>query len=553
MKRLEFVFHCCPSIRLVRCNGGAQFKSLPMARATDFTTVAAAEAVIQNPEHCDSRKSRKRARRESPEKVLGGKLDWCSKTGDLNEALRLYSDAKSSNLKLDVQNYNVLLYLCSHRSGDSDSASLDKGFEILNQMNMDNVKPNEATFTNASRLAAGKKDPDLAFRLIKSMKDHSISPRLRSYSSALFGFCDKGEADKAYEVDKHMTDSAVSAEEPELSALLKISFEVKREDKVYEMMHRLRATVRQVSDETAAIIESWFNSEEASLVGVENWDAVKVKEGVVEGGGGWHGQGWLGSGKWRVCRTRMNDSGVCGACGEKLVCIDIEPKEMESFALSLVELANKKGLTQSFVQFQEWLEKHGPFDAVVDGANIGLANRLTFTFSQIRRVVKELQRITSSKRLPLIVLHQSRVHGGPAQHPNNKKMLDYWRDSGALYATPVGSNDDWYWLYAAVSSKCLLVTNDEMRDHLFTLLGNSFFPRWKEKHQRESSSAKNGLQVRIKVDNDGIRLKMPPPYSVVIQESEQGSWHVPTVRGDDLEAPREWICATRRKTRSRAR
>lgn len=40
-----------------------------------------------------------------------------------------------------------------------------------------------------------------------------------------------------------------------------------------------------------------------------------------------------------------------------------------------------------------------------------------------------------------------------------------------------------YWLYAAVSSKCLLVTNDEMRDHLFNLLGNSFFPRWKEKHQ----------------------------------------------------------------------
>lgn len=40
-----------------------------------------------------------------------------------------------------------------------------------------------------------------------------------------------------------------------------------------------------------------------------------------------------------------------------------------------------------------------------------------------------------------------------------------------------------YWLYAAVSCKCLLVTNDEMRDHLFQLLGTSFFPRWKEKHQ----------------------------------------------------------------------
>lgn len=43
-----------------------------------------------------------------------------------------------------------------------------------------------------------------------------------------------------------------------------------------------------------------------------------------------------------------------------------------------------------------------------------------------------------------------------------------------------------YWLYAAVSCNCLLVTNDEMRDHLFQLLGTSFFPRWKEKHQVSS-------------------------------------------------------------------
>ncbi|KAL6314845.1 hypothetical protein AAG906_029061 [Vitis piasezkii] len=32
-----------------------------------------------------------------------------------------------------------------------------------------------------------------------------------------------------------------------------------------------------------------------------------------------------------------------------------------------------------------------------------------------------------------------------------------------------------YWLYAAVNGNCLLVTNDEMRDHLFQLLGTSFF------------------------------------------------------------------------------
>lgn len=47
-------------------------------------------------------------------------------------------------------------------------------------------------------------------------------------------------------------------------------------------------------------------------------------------------------------------------------------------------------------------------------------------------------------RLPLIILHKNRVTGGPAQHPNNMKLLESWKKSGALYATPPGSNDDWY-------------------------------------------------------------------------------------------------------------
>lgn len=40
-----------------------------------------------------------------------------------------------------------------------------------------------------------------------------------------------------------------------------------------------------------------------------------------------------------------------------------------------------------------------------------------------------------------------------------------------------------YWIYAAVKNKCLIVTNDEMRDHIFELLGQNCFLKWKERHQ----------------------------------------------------------------------
>ncbi|KAJ4951510.1 hypothetical protein NE237_028342 [Protea cynaroides] len=493
-----------------------------------------------------SNKTKRKANRESPESVLGQKLNMCSKRGDLAEALRLYDDARSKGISLNQHHYNVLLYLCSSSSqanvesgngGNDENISnlgFRRGFEIFQQMGIDKIAPNEATYTSVARLAAAMEDPDMAFDMVKRMMNSDIPPRLRSYGPALFGFCKKGDADKAYEVDAHMAASLVSPEEPELAALLGVSADVARGDRVYEMLHRLRTTVRQVSEATAETVQRWFCSDAAADVGKENWDVNKVKEGIVKGGGGWHGQGWLGKGKWKVERTEMDETGVCRTCGEKLVCIDIDPLETENFATSLSSLACKREVRADFNSFQEWLRQYGPFDAVIDGANVGLINQHNFSFFQLNSIVNKIREMSPSKRLPLIVLHQSRVYGGPAENPKNKKLIQSWKNSGALYATPVGSNDDWYWLYAAVSCKCLLVTNDEMRDHLFQLLGTNFFPRWKEKHQ-----------VRLTVSRSGPTLHMPPPYSLVIQESKRGSWHVPTVTGDDIETPRKWVCATR--------
>ncbi|GAV69381.1 RNase_Zc3h12a domain-containing protein/PPR_3 domain-containing protein [Cephalotus follicularis] len=532
-----------------------QANSFFMDRRTNLCTVAVSAT---SPVHKSrarvtntlSNKAKKKARHESPEGVLRKKLDMCSKRGDLVEALHLYDEARISGIQLILHHYNVLLYLCSSSASSSDSSvawddsdiskmGLKKGFEIFQQMVIDKVVPNEASFTSAARLANAMKDPEMAFDLVKQMQTFGIPPKLRSYGPALFGFCNEGNADKAYEVDAHMAKFGVIAEEPELSALLKVSADVKQADKVYEMLHRMRASVRQVSESTFGIIEDWFKSKGAAEVGEKNWDVSKVKEGIVRGGGGWHGQGWLGHGRWGVMRTRMDERGVCESCGEKLVCIDLDARETANFASSLSKLACQREVKADFNSFQDWLRQHGPFDAVVDGANVGLINQHEFRFDQLNTVVSQLQQMSRSKKLPLVILHRSRVTGGPAVNPNNKRLLEQWKNSGALYPTPAGSNDDWYWLYAAVSCKSLLVTNDKMRDHLFQLLGTSFFPRWKEKHQ-----------VQLSVSWEGIRLQMPPPYSIVIQEAENGSWHVPMNTNDDTETPRQWLCATRAKDTS---
>ncbi|KAF9609734.1 hypothetical protein IFM89_018182 [Coptis chinensis] len=485
-----------------------------------------------------SKKAQNKAYRQSPEGVLHLKLDMCSKHGDLVEALRLYDEARRERILISKPHYNSLLYLCScsntsgslENSVSDEKLGLSRGFEIFKQMGIDGIAPNEATFTSVARLAAMKEDPEMAFELVKKMMSVNIPPRLRSYEPALLGFCKKGEADKAYEVDAHMLASGICPEEQELAALLRVSVDVGKAEKVYEMLHRLRSSVRQVSESTAEIVQEWFKSRAATEVGLESWDVEKVKEGIVKGGGGWHGQGWLGKGEWKVVKSEMDENGVCGCCGETLVCVDIDPLETENFAKELSRLACQKEVQANFNSFEDWIRRNGPFDAVIDGANVSLNNSHSFSFFQLNSVVERVKRLSPTKRLPLIILHNSRVVGGPANNPNNKKLLEKWRRSGVLYTTPTGSNDDWYWLYAAVSSKCLLVTNDEMRDHLFQLLGTSFFPRWKEKHQ-----------VRYTASREGVSLQMPPLYSMVIQESERGNWHIPMVTTDDIDTPRQWV------------
>ncbi|KAJ0488014.1 putative ribonuclease P [Helianthus annuus] len=420
---------------------------------------------------------------------------------------------------------------------DVKEYALKRGFEIYNEMLSDKVPMNEAILTSLARMAMSRNDGDMAFELVKQMKDLGINPRLRSYGPALSVFCKTGNLEKAFEIEEHMLAHGVYPEEPELELLLSVSVEANRSDKVYYLLHKLRTSVRKVSPSTASLIEKWFKSRTASRIGKRKWDQEVINRAVENGGGGWHGQGWLGSGKWTVVRSVVGKDGLCRCCGEKLATIDLDPIETELFAESVAKIARERERNSSFEKFQKWLDYYGPFEAVVDGANVGLFSQRRFKPSKVNTIANGIRQMLPSKRWPLVILHNRRITGDKMDEGINKTLVEKWKNADALYATPTGSNDDWYWLYAAIKFKCLLVTNDEMRDHLFQLLGNDFFPKWKERHQ-----------VRFHFSETGPVYRMPPPCSVVIQESRKGHWHIPIASEEDSEDDRVWICVTRDKS-----
>jgi len=336
---------------------------IPFARRRRHSSSTATAPALEDssPSSGEGKAARRRRARESPEGLLRHQLDMCSRNADLTTALRLYDDALSPDtpVPLSLHHYNCLLYLCSNAAAtdsDTDSSAAQRGFDIFARMEADGVQPNEATLTSVARLAAATRDPAMAFSVVRRMAAAGTPPRLRSYGPALFAYCDAKDADGAKQVEAHMDASGVVPEEPELAALLRVNADKGKADEVYRLLHRTRALVRQVCDTTAQVVEAWFRSDAASQAGVDKWDPSKVKEGIVKGGGGWHGQGWLGKGPWSVGWTEMDEDGTCQRCGEKLVCIDIDPTETDNFANSLTELAIKREVKEDFLGFQVCLQ-----------------------------------------------------------------------------------------------------------------------------------------------------------------------------------------------------
>ncbi|KAK1310779.1 Proteinaceous RNase P 3 [Acorus calamus] len=321
----------------------------------------------------EAEQARKRKRRNpTRDGELRHALDMCARERDLAGAVLLHDSASADGAHLGPYHYNALLHVCTSSLSDpkTGAAAVEFGLKVFDRMVEDGILT-EAAVTSAARLAAASGDGDRAFELVRSMDRNGVSPRLRSYGPALSAFCSNSEAEKAYEVEAHMASKGVVPEEPEIAALLRVSADVGNGEKVYEYLEKLRRCVGCVGAETAEIVERWFRSERAAEVGGGNTDLGVVKDAILKSGGGWHGLGWLGSGEWEVNRSNVDEEGFCVSCKEQLVCVDIDQTETERFAEAVASLAMERKAGSNFMVFQEWLDSHADYEAVVDGANIG--------------------------------------------------------------------------------------------------------------------------------------------------------------------------------------
>jgi len=126
-----------------------------------------------------------------------------------------------------------------------------------------------------------------------------------------------------------------------------------------------------------------------------------------------------------------------------------------------------------------WLPRDPPstYSIVVDGANVGYFKQnfpgapKHIDYNQVDALITRLR---EDGHNPLLVLHAR--HVSPETVPvSSRDIIRRWRGEGRLLLTPPRWNDDWFWLYVAVTQDIRVVTNDEMRDHHFSMLSPRYF------------------------------------------------------------------------------
>lgn len=181
-------------------------------------------------------------------------------------------------------------------------------------------------------------------------------------------------------------------------------------------------------------------------------------------------------------------------------------------------------------QFRQMIDyiKANPANFIIDGANVGYQEKIIakkpVMIINYHKIDMILKKITGDVKV-IIFLHNRHQKN---LTPQDKQMIDKWTRGGVkLCWTPFNMNDDISWMYATLYNDCLLISNDEMRDHyvnIYSKVSPVNFKLWKELHQ-----ISHGFST-----GDIVTLGFPPRCLSRIQHTGN-IWHFPLGRN-------KWMC-----------
>lgn len=406
---------------------------------------------------------------------------------------------------VNLHMYNILLNVLSN-AGLSEAF-----FEVFACFEDTGLKPDTATIVALVKACAANRQTERAYTALKAAEESGMKLKLRCYSMVLKAFGENGELERAEEVFQKLLQAGFHPTEEEYYTLIQANMTAQRRARVEALLHEMGdCAAVELMEPSIALIQAWFCSSAA--------------------------------GDWSVARTTVDGDGVCSCNGGRLRSIEPTAEDLAALVEAMFKLGSSlPAHKKAFERFDEHLRQHGPWDVVIDGANIGFCNQSweggEFSMLQVKSMTKHF---VDQGKTVLLVLHQKHIDKArQSRDPAVAAVCEYIKPY--LYVPLRGTNDDWYWLYAAAVGKSLAVTNDQMRDHNFQMLSPKHFLKWKERHQAFYNFVGPYRGVP--------KVYLPPKYSACIQQALDGSaWYFPQ------QGATKWLCAYRpSKGKKRAR
>lgn len=416
-------------------------------------------------------------------------LEQLVQSRDIEASIALYERLRAKSLPITTYIVQCVLSVASETESKDTQARV---FSILEHAkSLPSVKIGETMYTQVVKSCAKLGDIAKGLAFLTELKDKTkVVPKLRTFSSLLTACKDANRIEEGFQLYREILHWELEPSEENYINLLELCCAARDSTRFYEILARFMDDILQPKESSWNVLIEWFTA--------------------------------FG---WQHNIESVDDQGLCLDTKHQLKSIEMSETRHKLLLQQIETLActNEKRTSQ-WSEFRTWLDKHSPengYDAIIDAANVGYYHQNFtgggFNYAQIQHLIDWFH---ARQQRVLVVLHFNRTRDSAVPEPD-RQMVQEWKDKNYMFCCRPGNNDDWYWLYAAVWSKnprTLLVTNDCMRDHHFSMLNPRTFLRWKERHQTTFDI--KGCKTVI--------LHQPSKYSKQSQQLD-ASWHFPAL------------------------
>ncbi|GIL84255.1 hypothetical protein Vretimale_15878 [Volvox reticuliferus] len=420
--------------------------------------------------------------------------------------------------------------------------------ELWSYMKTAGLQPDQGTYLALARREALQGDPEGALQWVQECGKKGKPVQLRLFHPAQVGYCLRSDVEKVHAIDTMIASHSLDNTEYEFARLLEVIAAAGTYAHLRAVLMRMQTDLNELAPSTVDYIAAFFEGNPAAqqaFAPVDQGGCPGVAQRPAGAGDTAEASAGPGSWQWEVVRdAAVTETGWCAAADASVKVVDLEDKDWEAFVTAIAQLArtNMGNRAADFDSYVQWYERNGPYDILVDAANVAFyaQNREGggFNWRQVQHMYELLRQRFPGKKI-LVMVHRKRTQDEVAQAPGVPEFLGLLRRNKSFYYTPPGANDDWFWLYACVRAKHngLLVSNDELRDHIFSLLRPKHFLKWKERHIAHYSYVSHNPNATATAQLGQLfKLELPRPYTACVQQlAESGAWMVPINNGT-------WLC-----------